>query len=85
MKHRYISTLTALAAAVLISAGGLVPASVFLKEDIRSLKSSAEAVVHAKVVHVASYWTDALPRKELERKLHEAVRLARARLEAPKD
>jgi hypothetical protein len=29
---------------------------------------------------VASYWTDLLPKKELERKLHEAVRLARARL-----
>ena len=36
-------------------------------------------------VHVASYWTEALPKKELERKLHEAVRLARARLEAGKD
>ena len=35
-------------------------------------------------IHVASYWTDALPKKELERKLHEAVRLARARLEAAK-
>ncbi len=29
-------------------------------------------------IHVASYWIDALPRKELELKLHEAVRLARA-------
>ena len=28
-------------------------------------------------IHVASYWTDLLPKKELERKLHEAVRLAR--------
>jgi predicted nuclease of restriction endonuclease-like (RecB) superfamily len=36
-------------------------------------------------IHVASYWTDVLPKKELERKLHEAVRLARARLETPKD
>ncbi len=36
-------------------------------------------------IHVASYWTKALPRKELERKLHEAVRLARARLAAAKD
>jgi len=35
-------------------------------------------------IHVASYWTDALPRKELERKLHEAVRLARARLATAK-
>ena len=31
-------------------------------------------------IRVASYWTEVLPRKELERKLHEAVRLARARL-----
>jgi len=30
-------------------------------------------------------WTDALPKKELERKLHEAVRLARARLEVIRD
>jgi predicted nuclease of restriction endonuclease-like (RecB) superfamily len=36
-------------------------------------------------IHVASYWTDVLPKKELERKLHEAVRLARARLETPRD
>ena len=35
-------------------------------------------------IHVASYWTDALPRKEMELKLHEAVRMARARLEAAK-
>jgi predicted nuclease of restriction endonuclease-like (RecB) superfamily len=28
-------------------------------------------------IRVSSYWTDALPKKELERKLHEAVRLAR--------
>jgi hypothetical protein len=31
---------------------------------------------------VASYWTDALPKAELERQLREAVRLARARLGA---
>lgn len=31
-------------------------------------------------IHVASYWTDALPKAELERKLHEAVILARRRL-----
>jgi predicted nuclease of restriction endonuclease-like (RecB) superfamily len=35
-------------------------------------------------IHVASYWTDVLPKKKLERKLHEAVRLARARLETPR-
>ncbi len=35
-------------------------------------------------IHVASYWTDALPKKELECKLREAVRLARARLGAGK-
>jgi predicted nuclease of restriction endonuclease-like (RecB) superfamily len=31
-------------------------------------------------IKVASYWAKALPKAELERKLHEAVRLARARL-----
>jgi predicted nuclease of restriction endonuclease-like (RecB) superfamily len=32
-------------------------------------------------IHVASYWTKVLPKRQLERKLHDAVRLARARLE----
>lgn len=36
-------------------------------------------------IHVASYWKDALPKAALERKLHDAVRLARARLEGRKD
>jgi predicted nuclease of restriction endonuclease-like (RecB) superfamily len=31
-------------------------------------------------IHVASYWTESLPKAELERKLHEAVVLARQRL-----
>ena len=31
-------------------------------------------------IKVSSYWTEVLPKAELERKLHEAVRLARARL-----
>ena len=31
-------------------------------------------------IRVASYWTEVLPRKELTRKLHQAVRLARERL-----
>ncbi len=31
-------------------------------------------------IHVASYWTKILPRKQLERKLQQAVRLARAAL-----
>jgi predicted nuclease of restriction endonuclease-like (RecB) superfamily len=35
-------------------------------------------------IHVASYWTKVLPKKLLERKLHDAVRLARARLDAAK-
>ncbi|WCJ60727.1 PDDEXK nuclease domain-containing protein [Fontisphaera persica] len=33
-------------------------------------------------IRVASYWTEVLPKKELERKLHQAVLLARARLKA---
>jgi predicted nuclease of restriction endonuclease-like (RecB) superfamily len=32
-------------------------------------------------IKVSSYWTEVLPKAELERKLHEAVRLARARLQ----
>ncbi len=32
-------------------------------------------------IHVASYWTKVLPKKLLERKLHDAVSLARARIE----
>lgn len=56
MRHRYISSLTAVATAVLISAGGFLSASVFLKEDVGSLKKQSEAVVHAKVVDVRSYW-----------------------------
>ena len=35
-------------------------------------------------IHVAAYWTRVLPRKILERKLHDAVRLARARMESRK-
>jgi len=37
--------------------------------------------LHKSGIHVASYWTEALPKKLLEQKLYEAVRLARARLE----
>ena len=33
-------------------------------------------------IRVAAYWTEILPKRELERKLHVAVRLARARLQA---
>jgi predicted nuclease of restriction endonuclease-like (RecB) superfamily len=36
-------------------------------------------------IHVATYWTKVLPKKLLERKLHDAVLLARARLEEAKD
>jgi hypothetical protein len=36
-------------------------------------------------IRVSSYWTEALPKKELEQKLHEAVRLARLRFESGKD
>lgn len=31
-------------------------------------------------IRVSSYWTDVLPREQLQKKLHDAVRLARARL-----
>jgi hypothetical protein len=33
-------------------------------------------------IQVSSYWTEALPKAEMERKLHDAVKLARARLKS---
>ena len=48
---------------------------IFLQAECELLKLEKSGI------HVAAYWTAALPRKELERKLHEAVHLARARLE----
>ena len=36
-------------------------------------------------IRVSSYWAEALPKKELERKLHDVVRLARARLKSGND
>ncbi len=36
-------------------------------------------------IRVSSYWTHVLPKKQLERKLHDAVRLARARLQGAQD
>jgi len=44
--------------------------------------------LHKSGIHVATYWTDVLPKEQLERKLHEAVCLARASLttrQLPKD
>jgi predicted nuclease of restriction endonuclease-like (RecB) superfamily len=37
--------------------------------------------LHKSGIHLASYFTRLLPRKQLEKKLHEAVRLARQRLQ----
>jgi hypothetical protein len=34
-----------------------------------------------KGIHIATFWTRLLPKKQLERKLHQAVKRARARLE----
>jgi hypothetical protein len=34
-------------------------------------------------IQVSSYWTEALSKSEMERKLHQAVQAARARLGAP--
>ena len=36
-------------------------------------------------IHVASYWTEALPKKQMERKLHQAVRFVRNHLAANKE
>jgi len=57
MSSRYRVVLSALAVtALVIAASGVAGASTFLKEDVKSLKKQAEAVVHAKVVDINSYW-----------------------------
>jgi hypothetical protein len=57
MSFRHRTVLSAVAIAALVIAGsGLVGASTFLKEDIKSLKAQSEAVVHAKVLDLHSYW-----------------------------
>ena len=57
MRFRHRAVMSALAiAAFCIMGSGLVGASTFLKEDIKSLKNQSEAVVHAKVVDIRSYW-----------------------------
>ena len=38
--------------------------------------------LHKSGIHVATYWTQVLPKAELERKLHDAVRLARTQCAA---
>jgi len=51
----FVSSL--IAVALLLAAGpGPAQASMFLKEDVQSLKQRAEAVVRASVVDVRSYW-----------------------------
>jgi len=57
MKSRRLFVSSLIAAALLLAAGaGPVQASMFLKEDVQSLKQRAEAVVRAGVVDVRSYW-----------------------------
>ena len=57
MRSRQRVVLSALAVAAFVIVGsGLSSASTFLKEDIKSLKKQSEAVVHAKVVDINSYW-----------------------------
>ncbi|HET9481969.1 MAG TPA: hypothetical protein VFP98_09465 [Candidatus Polarisedimenticolia bacterium] len=57
-KHRPLMALAVLAA-LLPAPGSLTTASVFLKEDVRSLRQASESVVHAKVVDIRSYWNTA--------------------------
>jgi hypothetical protein len=60
----------------------------FVEKSLHSMNPFTEALPGEKILAALRRqlgWTDALPKKELERKLHEAVRLARARLEAARD
>jgi len=56
---------------------GLILCAGKKEETIRLLDLEAAGI------RIASYWTEALPREQLERKLHEAVTLARERLWEP--
>src|SRR5262245_49189949 len=56
MRHKGGRILTALTLAV--AGAGLTYASVFLKEDIASLKKTSDAVVRARVTDSRSYWND---------------------------
>ena len=55
---------------------GLILCAGRKQETVRLLDLEASGI------RVASYWTEALPREQLVRKLHQAVRLARERLQA---
>ena len=55
---------------------GLILCAGRKQETVRLLDLEASGI------RVASYWTEALPREQLEGKLHQAVRLARERLQA---
>ena len=54
---------------------GLIICAGKLQETIELLDMEQDGI------RVSSYWTEILPKKQLERKLHDAVQLARARLE----
>lgn len=55
MRMRAVTALSALAV-VAAAAIGAPGASVFRKEDVQSLRRSSEAVIHARVLDVSSYW-----------------------------
>jgi len=53
----------------------------YAEQDIEAaILRETEPFMQQGGIHVASYWTKILPRKQLERKLQQAVRLARAGL-----
>jgi hypothetical protein len=57
MKSRF-HVLSAVVPALLIAAAGPAAASTFLRVDLHDLRQMSEAVVHAKVVEVRSFWND---------------------------
>jgi hypothetical protein len=58
-----------------------------IRTDILKEKRAGygEKILHTLSAKLAAYWTKVLPKKLLERKLHDAVRLARGRLAEAKD
>jgi hypothetical protein len=50
--------------------------------ELKQLREEDKLALEKSGIRVSSYWTEVLPKAELERKLHEAVLRARARLQA---
>lgn len=58
----------------------LTPDLVFRDPYVLDFLGLKDTYAEKSGIRVSSYWTEMMPREQLQKKLHEAVRLARARL-----